>query len=59
MLPLLMVFDCLYARNKHLRKQPLLCAPQREDVLDGQTLKWLKVKQARFRESERGWEPKR
>jgi ATP-dependent DNA ligase len=24
----------------------------------GHTLKWLKVKQARYRECERGWEPK-
>ena len=26
--------------------------------LGGRTLKWLKVKQARYREGERGWEPK-
>ena len=25
----------------------------------GRTLKWLKVKQPRYREGERGWEPKR
>jgi ATP-dependent DNA ligase len=26
--------------------------------MGGRTLKWLKVKQARYREGERGWEPK-
>jgi ATP-dependent DNA ligase len=26
--------------------------------LGGRTLKWLKVKQARYREGERGWKPK-
>ena len=25
----------------------------------GRTLKWLKVKQAEYRESERGWEPQK
>jgi len=25
----------------------------------GRTLRWLKVKQAKYREGERGWEPKR
>jgi hypothetical protein len=27
--------------------------------MGGRTLKWLKVKQPRYREGERGWEPKR
>jgi ATP-dependent DNA ligase len=26
--------------------------------MGGRTLNWLKVKQARYREGERGWEPK-
>ena len=25
--------------------------------VDGRTLKWLKVKQPKYREGERGWEP--
>ena len=99
--PLFMVFDCLYARNKDLRKQPLYVRRNViEDLLDGQnvllpvrrladdglrawqdvlahgwegmvakdlaspyvggrTLKWLKVKQAKYREGERGWEPQK
>jgi bifunctional non-homologous end joining protein LigD len=98
--PLLMVFDCLYARGKDLRDRPLYVRRNViEDVVDGQdlmlpvrrladdglkawqqvlehgweglvakdpqspyvggrTLKWLKVKQAKYREGERGWEPK-
>jgi bifunctional non-homologous end joining protein LigD len=98
--PLFMVFDCLYARGKDLRKQPLYVRRNViEDVRDeqdlllpvrrlsddglkawqqvvehgyeglvakdpaspyvgGRTLKWLKVKQPRYREGERGWEPK-
>ena len=37
--PLLMVFDCLYARNKDLRKQPLYVRRNVvEDVLDDQDL---------------------
>ena len=27
--------------------------------VSGRTLKWLKVKQPKYRECERGWEPKR
>jgi bifunctional non-homologous end joining protein LigD len=96
--PLFMVFDCLHARNKDLRKQPLYVRRNViEDVLDeqdmvlpvrrmaddglkawqqvvekgyeglvakdpaspyigGRTLKWLKVKQPKYREDERGWE---
>jgi bifunctional non-homologous end joining protein LigD len=99
--PLFMVFDCLQARGKDLRSQPLYVRRNViEDVLDeqdivlpvrrladdgrkawqqviergyeglvakdaestyvgGRTLKWLKVKQPRYREGERGWEPKR
>ena len=98
---LYMVFDCLYARRKDLRKQPLrsrryvlegevdgrrLILPARRladkgltawaEVLargyeglvgkdeaspyvGGLTLKWLKVKQPRYREGEVGWELKR
>jgi bifunctional non-homologous end joining protein LigD len=86
--PLLMVFDCLYARGKDLRKRPLrvrrnvledlvdghrLVLPARRfaangleawaqvlergyEGLEGRTLAWLKVKQAKYREGERGWE---
>ncbi len=99
--PLFMVFDCLQARGKDLRKQPLYVRRNViEDVLDeedmvlpvrrladdglkawqavvekgyeglvakdpqspyvgGRTLKWLKVKVPRYREGERGWEPKK
>jgi bifunctional non-homologous end joining protein LigD len=99
--PLLMAFDCLYARGKDLRTRPLrtrrnvleelvdgqqLVLPARRlgadgleawaQVLErgyeglagkddaspyreGRTLSWLKVKVARYREGERGWEPKR
>jgi len=95
--PLFMVFDCLHARNKDLRKQPLYVRRNViEDVLDeqdmvlpvrrmaddgvkawqqvvekgyeglvakdptspyvgGRTLKWLKVKQPKYREEERGF----
>jgi ATP-dependent DNA ligase len=95
-----MVFDCLQARGKDLRKEPLYVRRNViEDVLDeqdmvlpvrrladhglkawqqvlehgyeglvakdpesryvgGRSLKWLKVKQAKYREGERGWEPK-
>ncbi len=98
--PLFMVFDCLQARGKDLRKEPLYVRRNViEDVLDeqdmvlpvrrladhglkawqqvlehgyeglvakdpesryvgGRSLKWLKVKQAKYREGERGWEPK-
>ena len=98
--PLLMAFDCLYARGKDLRKRPLrvrrnvleelvdgqqLVLPARrlaDDGLEawaqvlargyeglvgkdeasayaeGRTLAWLKVKQPKYREGERGWEPK-
>ena len=98
--PLLMAFDCLYARGKDLRKRPLrvrrnvleelvdgqhLVLPARrlaDDGLEawaqvlergyegmigkdeaspyreGRTLAWLKVKVPRYREGERGWEPK-
>ena len=98
--PLFMVFDCLQARGKDLRSQPLYVRRNViEDVLDeqdmvlparrladdglkawqqviergyeglvakdpaspyvgGRTLKWLKVKQPKYREGERGWEPK-
>ena len=98
--PLLMAFDCLYARGKDLRKRPLRVRRNvLEDLVDGQqlvlparrlatngleawaqvlergyeglvgkdeasayvegrTLSWLKVKQPRYREGERGWEPK-
>jgi ATP-dependent DNA ligase len=74
-----MVFDCLYARNKDLRRQPLYVRRNViawEEVLTrgheglvakdpaapyvgGRTLKWLKVKQPRYREGQRGWGPKR
>ncbi len=96
--PLLMVFDCPYARGKDLRDRPFYVRRNViEDVLDGQdlllpvrrladdglkawrqvvehgweglvakdpaapyvggrTLKWLKVKQARYRVHERGWD---
>jgi bifunctional non-homologous end joining protein LigD len=96
--PLFMVFDCLQARGKDLRSQPLYVRRNViEDVLDeqdmvlpvrrladdglkawqqvlergyeglvakdpeslylgGRTLKWLKVKQPKYREGERGWE---
>jgi bifunctional non-homologous end joining protein LigD len=96
--PLLMAFDCLYARGKDLRKRPLRVRRNvLEDLVDGQqlvlparrlaangleawaqvlergyeglvgkeeasayvegrTLAWLKVKQAKYREGERGWE---
>jgi bifunctional non-homologous end joining protein LigD len=99
--PLFMVFDCLQARGKDLRSQPLYVRRNViEDVLDeedmvlpvrrladdglkawqavvekgyeglvakdpqspyvgGRTLKWLKVKMPRYREGERGWEPKK
>jgi bifunctional non-homologous end joining protein LigD len=95
--PLFMVFDCLHARNKDLRKQPFYVRRNViEDLLDeqdtvlpvrrladdglkawqqviergyeglvgkdpespyvpGRTLKWLKVKQAKYREVERGF----
>jgi ATP-dependent DNA ligase len=97
---LFMVFDCLQARGKDLRKEPLYVRRNViEDLLDeqdtvlpvrrladdglkawqkviergyeglvgkdpespyvpGRTLKWLKVKQPKYREGERGWEPK-
>jgi ATP-dependent DNA ligase len=99
--PLLMVFDCLWARGKDLRAKTLyarrnvleevlaqqdLLLPVRRLSDDGQkawreviekgweglvakdpmapyvggrTLKWLKVKQPRYREGARGWEPNR
>jgi ATP-dependent DNA ligase len=99
--PMLMAFDCLYARRKDLREGPLsgrrhvleaevdghrLILPARRLVDDGltawaevlargyegmvakdpassyvggHTLKWLKVKQAKYREGERGWEAKK
>ena len=98
--PLFMVFDCLQARGKDLRKEALYVRRNViEDVLDeqdmvlpvrrladhglkawqqvlehgyeglvakdpesryvgGRSLKWLKVKQPKYREGERGWEPK-
>jgi bifunctional non-homologous end joining protein LigD len=98
--PMLMAFDCLYARRKDLRARPLhlrrqvlegevdghrLILPARRladdgltawaevlargyeglvakdpasPYLGGRTLKWLKVKQAKYREGERGWEAK-
>ena len=98
--PLFMVFDCLQARGKDLRSQPLyvrrnviedvlgeqdmvlpvrrladdglkawqqvlergyegLVAKDPESLyLGGRTLKWLKVKQPKYREGERGWETK-
>jgi bifunctional non-homologous end joining protein LigD len=98
--PLFMVFDCLQARGKDLRKEALYVRRNViEDVLDeqdmvlpvrrladhglkawqqvlehgyeglvakdpesryvgGRTLKWLKVKQPKYREGERGWEAK-
>jgi bifunctional non-homologous end joining protein LigD len=98
--PMLMAFDCRYARGKDLRERPLhvrrhvlegevdghrLILPARRlaangleawvEMLErgyeglvgkdevspyreGRTLAWLKVKQARYREGERGWEPK-
>jgi ATP-dependent DNA ligase len=98
--PMLMAFDCLYARRKDLRERPLsvrrhvlegeveghrLILPARRladdgltawaEVLargyeglvakdpespyvDGRTVMWLKVKQPKYREGERGWEPK-
>jgi bifunctional non-homologous end joining protein LigD len=97
--PLLMAFDCLYARGKDLRKRPLrvrrnvleelvdgqqLVLPARRLAVDGleawaqvlergyeglvgkdeaspyvegRTLAWLKVKQPKYREGERAWEP--
>ena len=97
--PLFMVFDCLQARGKDLRKEALyLRRNVIEDVLDeqdmvlpvrrlaghglkawqevldhgyeglvakdpqsryvgGRSLKWLNVKQPKYREGERGWEP--
>jgi bifunctional non-homologous end joining protein LigD len=99
--PLLMAFDCLYARGKDLRTRPLrtrrnvleelvdgqqLVLPARRlaadgleawaqvlargyeglvgkdeasPYMEGRTLAWLKVKVPRYREGERGWEPKR
>jgi bifunctional non-homologous end joining protein LigD len=100
--PMLIAFDCLYARGKDLRERPLrvrrnvleallegqnLLLPARrlaDDGLEawnqvlergyegmvgkdanspyreGRTLSWLKVKkQPRYREGERGWEPKK
>jgi bifunctional non-homologous end joining protein LigD len=77
--PLLMAFDCLYARGKDLRKRPLrvrrnvleelvggqqLVLPARRLAADGLEawaqvleLSWLRVKQPRYREGERGWAP--
>jgi bifunctional non-homologous end joining protein LigD len=97
--PLLMAFDCLYARGKDLRKRPLrvrrnvleelvggqqLVLPARRLAADGleawaqvlergyegmvgkdeasayvegRTFSWLRVKQPRYREGERGWAP--
>jgi bifunctional non-homologous end joining protein LigD len=99
--PLLIAFDCLYARGKDLRSRSLrtrrnvlvqlveghdLVLPARrlaDDGLaawaqvlergyeglvgkdpespyrEGRTLSWLKVKQPRYREGERGWEPQK
>ncbi len=99
--PLFMVFDCLQARGKDLRSQPLYVRRNViEDVLDeqdmvlpvrrladdglkawqqviergyeglvakdlesryvgGRTLRWLKVKVPKYRDGERGWEPRR
>src|SRR3984893_8522709 len=98
--PLFMVFDCLQARSKDLRSQPLYVRRNViEDVLDeqdmvlpvrrladdglkawqhvlergyegmvakdqaspyvgGRTLNWLKVKQPKDRDGDRGWAPK-
>ena len=99
--PILIAFDCLYARGKDLRGRPLrvrrnvleplldgqsLLLPARrlaengldawDEVLErgyegmvgkdeaspyreGRTLSWLKVKQPRYREGERGWDSRR
>jgi bifunctional non-homologous end joining protein LigD len=96
--PLLIAFDCLYARGKDLRTRPLrvrrnvlvallegesLVLPSRRLAADGleawaevlergyeglvgkdeaspyregRTLSWLKVKQPKYREGERGWD---
>lgn len=99
--PLLMAFDCLYARGKDLRTRALRVRRNvLEEIVDGQplglparrladngleawaqvlergyeglvgkdgaspyregrTVSWLKVKQPRYREGERDWEPQK
>ena len=37
----------------------LVAKDPQSPYVGGRTLKWLKVKQPKYREGERGWEPKR
>jgi hypothetical protein len=39
--------------------RPLLGKDEASAYMEGRTLSWLKVKQPRYREGERGWEPQK
>ena len=51
--PLLMAFDCLYARGY----EGLVGKDEASPYVEGRTLAWLKVKVLHYREGERGWTP--
>jgi len=50
-----MVFDCLRARGKALVVALLVAKDPASPYVGGRTLKWLKVKQPKYREQERGF----
>ena len=56
-----MAYDGLKAWQQVLERgyEGLVAKDETSPYVGGRTLKWLKVKQPKYREGERGWEPKR